>query len=83
MLEIGKNIYNIDEVNHPYEVIREEPKGYFYVALFHPSFRDIKHIKEEDMGKTFFSTRDGCYDARIKRAERKLKQELSCREKNI
>lgn len=80
---IGEKYFHIDEPNQEFEVIKEQPKGYFYAVLFHPTFKDIKHFKEEDVNKTFFSNRMDCLDARIKRAERTLQIEIDCKNRKI
>lgn len=80
---VGKKYFYIDEPNQEYEVIREHPKGYFYAVLFHPTFKDVKHFKEEDVSKFFFSEREDCLDARIERAKRNLQLEIDCKNRKI
>ena len=77
MIQVNDKLWNIDEPYQSYEVIREQPKGYFYVVLFHPAFKDIKHITVEAIGKTFFKEKEEMIQARINRARRNLELELN------
>lgn len=76
-LNINDTLWFIDEPHQSYEIIKEQPKGYFYVVLFHPSFKDIKHISVENIGKTFFKEKEEMIQARINRAKRNLEIELN------
>ena len=75
-LNINDTIWFIDEPYQSYEIIKEQPKGYFYAVLFHPSFKDIKHISVENIGKTFFKEKEEMIQARISRAKQNLEIEL-------
>ena len=81
VIKVNDTLWNIDEPYQSYEVIREQPKGYFYVVLFHPAFKDIKHINEEAIGKIFFKEKEEMIQARINRAQRNLELELNKRKK--
>ncbi len=81
VIKVNDTLWNIDEPYQSYEVIREQPKGYFYVVLFHPAFKDIKHINEESIGKTFFKEKEEMIQARINRAQRNLELELNKQKK--
>lgn len=76
-LNINDTIWFIDEPFQSYEIIKEQPKGYFYAVLFHPAFKDIKHISVENIGKTFFKEKEEMIQARINRAKQNLEIELN------
>ncbi len=83
-LTLGTKIFHIDEPNGVYELMKESPASTFwYVVYFHPSFGNVKILKDEDIGKTFFLTRGECLNARIARAKRLLELEISARERKL
>ena len=83
-MELGTKLYHIDEPNSEYEVLRESPGSTFwYVVYFHPSFGNVKTLRDEDIGRIFFLTREECLDARIARAKRLLELEITAKERKI
>lgn len=79
---IGDKFYYIDKPNNIYEVVKKS-NSFYYVAYFHPTFGDIKALRDEDIGKTFFLSREEMLDARIERARRILELEITCKERKI
>ncbi len=83
-MDLGTKLYYIDGPNGVYEVTRESPGSTFWYAVyFHPSFGNVKTLKNEDIGRTFFLTREKCLDARISRAKRLLELEVSAKERKL
>lgn len=83
-MDLGTKLYHIGEPNGIYEILRESPGSTFWYAVyFHPSFGNVKTLKNEDIGRTFFLTREECLDARISRAKRLLELEVSAKEKKL
>lgn len=83
-MELGTKLYHIDEPNGTYEILRESPGlTFWYAVYFHPSFGNVKTLKDEDIGRTFFLTREECLDARISRAKRLLEFEISDKERKL
>lgn len=83
-MELGTKLYHIDEPNGIYEILRESPgSSFWYAVYFHPSFGNIKALKDEDIGRTFFLTREEMLDARIARAKRLYELEVSAKERKF
>lgn len=83
-MDLGAKLYHIDEPNDEYEILKESPDStYWYAVYFHPSFGNVKTLKDEDIGRIFFLTREECLDARIARAKRLLELEISAKERKL
>ncbi len=74
-----KKLYRINSPNQPYKIddIENQPHGYVYAVLYHPTFMDIKLVRLEDIGSKWFKTMEDCIKQRIKNLEKELEYEKS------